>query len=113
MQGDLSLAPQNYFNDAVTTVQQVKAAAGSVMSIVVANTTAAVAYLQVFFLPSANVTLGTTAPEASFRLEANANRVIVFEYPFGDPGATGISIAGTTTATGSSGAALSVVMQYL
>ena len=53
-----------YSNDAVTTVQQIKATQGQIYTLYVLNTTAATAYLQVFCKPSASVTLGSTAPTA-------------------------------------------------
>jgi hypothetical protein len=100
-----------FTNAAVTTAVQVKATQGQVYSLHVGNTTAAVAYLQFFCKPSASVTLGTTGPDASFMLAASAS--IDPSLPTGIcSGGTGITVAGTTTATGSTGAALAVVAAY-
>lgn len=110
-----------FFNDAVTTAVQVKATQGQLYSLSLTNTTAATAYLQVFCKPSASVTLGTTVPDFAIRLKTNAGagdeRDVV--YPLGacsltaaGAGGTGITIAGTTTATGSTGAAISVMASY-
>lgn len=97
-----------YFNDAVAaTVQQVKATAGVLYGLKLVNTTAAVAYLQIFSLPSAGVTLGTTPPAWVIRLAANESANVPMPTP-ANLGGTGISIAGTTGAANSTGAAISV-----
>lgn len=111
-----------FFNDAVAgTAVQVKATVGQLYSLSLTNTTAATAYLQVFCKPLASVTLGTTVPDFTIRLKTNAGagdeRDVVF--PVGACGlnaagtsGTGITIAGTTTATGLTGAAISVMATY-
>lgn len=112
-----------FFNDAVAgTAVQVKATVGQIYSLSLTNTTAATAYLQVFCKPLASVTLGTTAPDFAIRLKTNAGagdeRDVVFPVgtcglsATGTPGGTGITLAGTTTATGSTGAAISVMATY-
>lgn len=101
-----------YFNDAVAgTVQQIKSTAGNIYFLNLLNTTAAAAYLQIFFLPSASVTVGTTTPNWTIRLAANERQIIHLLIPTGSTG-TGLSVAGTTTATGSTGAAVSVSALY-
>jgi len=109
-----------FFNDAVTTAVQVKGTAGQVYMIDVVNTTAAAAYLQIFFKPLTAVTLGTTAPDCVIRLLASVGKTIVFTVPIGFPPAasaatqgSGLTIAGTTTPTGSTTAALSVAAVYM
>lgn len=69
------------------------------------NTTAAVAYIQLFNLPVADVTLGTTAPTLSYGIAASASGNI----PLGDGlklGGSALTIGCTTTRTGSTGAAV-------
>lgn len=109
---------QPFFNDAVAgTVVQVKASTGQLYSLSLTNTTAATAYLQVFCKPSASVTLGTTVADFTFRLKTNAGagdqRDMTFPVGIGCSAGTGLSLAGTTTATGSTGAAISVSASYL
>lgn len=102
-----------FFNDAVAgTVVQVKSAAGALYALSLVNTTAATAYLQIFFLPSAGVTLGTTVAPLVIRLAASAAVQLSFPVGVGASG-TGLSLAGTTTATGLTGAAVSVAAVYV
>lgn len=101
-----------FFNDAVAgTVVQVKSGMGMIYALKLVNTTAATAYLQIFDLASANVTLGSTTAKMTYRLAANESVNIPLSVPL-ELGRTttnaGISLAGTTTATGSTGAAISV-----
>lgn len=105
---------QPFFNDAVAgAVVQVKATAGQIFNAHLLNTTAAAAFLQVFFKPAASVTLGTTAPDYVVHLGANESQTINFPSEgLGLAAGTGISIAGTTTATGSTGAAISTSLAY-
>ena len=106
---------QPFFNDAVAgTVVAIKATQGGIYYLKLVNTTAAVAYLQIFFLPAASVTPGTTVPDWTLRLAANESVPIpelgglgLNAITRGVPG-TGLSAAGTTTATGLTGAAISV-----
>ncbi|MGH8323449.1 MAG: hypothetical protein ACRETD_06575 [Steroidobacteraceae bacterium] len=107
------VAAQPFFNDAVTGVPvQVKAGAGQLFALKLVNTTAATAYLQIFDLLAAGVTLGTTPAKFTLRLAANESVTIPMFVPLGlgqlNDGAAGISMAGTTTAAGSTGAAISV-----
>ena len=69
------------------------------------NTTAAVAYLQVFNLPSASVTLGTTVPALSIGVPASAALVLPLPEDGLNLGGDGLSVAGTTTRAGVTGAA--------
>jgi hypothetical protein len=98
-----------FFNDAVGgTVVNIKSNGfADLLSMKLVNTTAAVAYLQVFDAPAASVTLGTTVPKFVVRLAAsettNPSEIGILQFR-----GTGLSIAGTTTAGGSTGAVISV-----
>ena len=75
------------------------------------NTTAAVAYLQIFNKRAADVTLGTTAPTYAFGVPASGH--ITIPMPEGlYLGGGGMSVAGTTTRTGSTGAAVDINVSY-
>ena len=117
--GGSIIGSQPYFNDAVAAaVQQIAAQASMIVGMKLVNTTGAVAYLQVFAAPAANVTLGTTVPLFVIRLQANESitlydgAVPVQVGQYGQSG-QGLSIAGTTTAGGNTGAAISVTMFYV
>lgn len=58
-------------------------------------------YLQIFFAKASAVTLGTTAPDYVIPLAANG--IVRRDFPngLGKAGSTGLSMACTTTATGS------------
>lgn len=98
-----------FFNDAVAgTVVDIKAnAAGRIDALDLVNTTAAAAYLQIFNTKAANVTLGTTPATHVIRLTANQSKTLTFPQGL-KLGGDGVSIAGTTTAGGTTGAAISV-----
>jgi hypothetical protein len=108
-----------FFNDAVAaTAVQIKATTGQLYLLDLVNTTAAAAYLQVFFKPSASVTVGTTAPDMTIRLLASVGKTLVLTVPVGYPPGTtpqtaGLTVAGTTTATGAVGAAISVSAVFM
>jgi len=94
------IAAAAVFNDAVSnTAVAIAPGRASLMSLRLVNTTAAVAYLQVFNAAQASVTVGT---------RLGANESMVFDL-LGLQMANGISMAGTTTAGGSTGAAISVL----
>lgn len=98
-----------YSGQVAGTVQQLSGSApDAIRLLVLLNTTAAVAYLQIFNLPGASVTLGVTAPWMSLGLPANAGMVL----PIPEIGirclGSGLSIAGTTQRAGSTGAAIDV-----
>lgn len=101
------IAAAAVFNDAVSnTAVAIAPGRASLMSLRLVNTTAAVAYLQVFNAAQASVTVGTTTPAFVVRLGANESLSIGL---LGLQMANGISMAGTTTAGGSTGAAISVL----
>lgn len=70
----------------------------------VGNTTAAIAYIQIFWLAAGDVTLGTTAANVTFAVPASGGVVLSFNVGW-QTGGTAWSMASTTTATGSTGAA--------
>lgn len=115
MNGDLALAGAPFFNDAVNaTPAQVKASYGAITGMKLVNTTGATAYLQIFFKPSGSVTVGTTTADWTIRLGANESTPwLPFYWMAGIPTGTGITLAGTTTATGNTGAAISVMMLFM
>jgi hypothetical protein len=99
-----------FVNAAVTTVVLVKAGQCKITGYHLLNNTAAVAFLQVFdAAAAADVTLGTTVAVLSLGLPASGGAVSALGemgYQF----TKGIVVAGTTTATGSSTASISVNM---
>lgn len=110
---DVYTVMQPFFNDAVAgTVVAVKATQGVLRFMKLVNTTGAAAYLQIFFKPAASVTLGTTVPDWTVRLAASESLPIPdlagVGLMNGPVIGTGLSIAGTTTPTGLTGAAISV-----
>jgi hypothetical protein len=102
------------FNDdnVAATVKQIKLGPGLVAGLKIVNTTAVAAYLQMFDEAASIVTLGTTPPYVWFRLSANESIMIALNEPI-TFGGSGVSIAGTTTPTGNTGAILSVTALYL
>ena len=72
------------------------------------NTTAAAAYLQVHFLPTASVTLATTVPKQQFGLAASESKTIVFPGKGIKIVGSGLTVAGTTARTGNSAAQIDV-----
>jgi|SRR5206468_4780005 len=83
-----------------------------IQAVALLNTTAAVAFLQMFENIAANVVLGTTVPDMSIGLPASGG--ISFPIPDGwlMGGLNGLSIAGTTTSTGAVGAGIQVNIIY-
>lgn len=77
----------------------------SIALIEVGNTTAAIAYIQIFWAAAADVNLGTTAANAVIPVPASGGVVLPFEDSGWKTGGTAWSFASTTTATGSTGAA--------
>ena len=108
---------QPFFNDAVAgAAVQVKADAGFIHALHLVNTTDQPAYLQIFDLLAASVTLGTTVPKWVVRLAANESLTLPLHRPLalGKMGSAnaGISFAGTTSAGGSAPATISVSALY-
>ena len=93
------------------TVTNVDANNPSYVSVMeLANTTAAIAYLQVFWKAAGSVTLGTTVPDVVIGLPASGGAVLHFEDEGWKTRGTAWSIAGTTTRGGLTGAAISVTI---
>lgn len=98
------------FSAQVSGKQQVQATPGRIWGYHLLNTTAALAYLQIFNKAAANVTLGTDTPDWVIPLAANGSAIVP---PIGTLIArhgVAITIAGTTTRTGSTGAAVDVLL---
>jgi hypothetical protein len=83
-----------------TTKQAVKASAGTFGGYYAYNPNSSVAYIQVFDVASGSVTLGTTAPDMIFGIPATSGANL--EITNGVNMGTAITLACTTTATGSS-----------
>lgn len=96
------------------TKQQVKATAGLVYGWQILNNTAAIAYVQVFNLASASVTVGTTVPDYVIPLPGNSTTGAgaTINIPIGITHSVGITIACTTTRGGNTGATCDVVMLF-
>ena len=72
------------------------------------NTTAAIAYLQVFWLPGASVTLGSTVPPQQFGLAPSESKMLVFPGKGLKIQGSGLTLGGTTLRSGSTGAQIDV-----
>jgi hypothetical protein len=107
------MASLAYFNDSVgSTVRAVSSNPAHIVGLKIVNTTGAAAYLQVFAKPATSVTLGSDTPD--FCIPLVADESIFLPMPGVLPsGSTGLSIAGTTTATGSTAAVLKVTVLYV
>lgn len=96
-----------YFDaDADNTATAVKTVAGRVRGIEASNPNTIDAYVQFFDLATGDVTVGTTTPEQSFLVPGGASSTLVgaMDKNFGEDGVdfqTAITVACTTTATGS------------
>lgn len=86
----------------------ISAVSGLLYGWAIINTTAAVAYIQVFDVAAVgDVTLGTTTPRFVIPLAANGVYHFAMKKPI--PFSTGIVVFSTTTTTGSTGAASNAV----
>ena len=83
---------------ATNNLNQIKASLGRIYSLHASNTTATVQYLKLFNLPSASVTMGTTAPVQNIMIPANDVRDLNINLAGLCLGGTGISYAITTGA---------------
>lgn len=103
----LGQATRTYSAQVAGTVVNLDANMGVVIrSLVLVNTTAALAYVQIFKKPAAGVTLGTTTPDLVIPLLASGG-VSLSDVSMKIPG-TGVSLAATTTRTGAVGATVDV-----
>lgn len=108
----------SFFTASLTsTKQQVKATGGTIYGITAVNNGSALAYIQVFNKASANVTVGTTAPDYVVPVPApssgTAGAGIREEYAKGLSFGTGITVACTTTRTGSTTATCDVNVNFV
>ena len=102
-----------FTNSAVAgTKVEVKSSQGVLFAASLLNTTAAVAYLQIFLKAAASVTVGSTTPDYVIGLAADGTAQVTFPVPLGTSAGTGITLAGTTAAGGSTGAAICVSLAY-
>lgn len=103
-------AAQTYSAQVTGTVVNVDAASSvRLHSLVLVNTTAALAYLQIFYLPAASVTLGTTVPHDVIPLLANGG--VSISTGWRGKGLA-LSWAGTTARGNTTGAAIDVFLTY-
>lgn len=79
--------------------------------LIVENNQAAAAWIQIFNLPAASVTLGTTVPDYEFLVAANGNKYIFI--PDGVRLGTSLSVASTTTEGGAVASAAGVLANIL
>lgn len=112
--------PTPFFNDGIAaTVVDLPSQNGRIFGLKLVNTTNATAYLQIFNLPAAKVVLGTTVAAWTIRLAASESIVWPMPENPAEVGGVplpsvvntkgyGLSMAGTTTPTGNTGAAISV-----
>lgn len=97
------------FSGAVTTIQALETKGNcQLRALTFLNTTAAVAYLQIFNLASGSVTLGTTPPTLSIGVPASAALVLALPEEGWQLGGDGLSCAGTTLRTNAVAAQLDV-----
>lgn len=89
----------------------VKASAGNFGGYILYNPNSSAVYVQVFDVASASVTLGTTAPTYVIAIPATATANI--EFSNGINHATAITLAATTTATGSTAPSTACTATFL
>lgn len=103
--GDVGLQPRTsgglsfskLISAATTNLTQIKGSAGQIYGIFATNINAAVRYLKVYNAASASVTVGTTVPDMTLPIPANAAGAgFYLKWPQGVAMGTGISIALTT-----------------
>lgn len=83
----------------------------AVKTLVVANTTVAAAYLQIFGKAASDVTLGTTVPNHVIPILGTGGIALNFGEGW-FVGGTAMSVACTTTRTGSTAAAMDIFLTY-
>ena len=102
----------NDFSEQVTTVVNVFSTAPiTIYSMIVLNTTSAIAYIQMFRAPARNVTLGTTTPGIVLPLPPSSGLAINMSDGW-HIGGNGLCLGATTTRTGSSTAACDIWIAY-
>lgn len=103
--GSLSCAALN------ATVQAIKTSAGQLGKVQCDNNNAAWTYIQIFNATTGNVTLGTTAPAGIVPLAPSLSGGFALSL-VGDQYSTAISVAATTTATGSTAPGTAINCQF-
>lgn len=107
-----SIKTSKYVNAALSnTASVVKNSKGSIYQIYVLNTNAAVTYIQIY--DSASVTVGTTVAIQSYGIPANGVLNISITAPDRLAFLNNITIAATTTATGSTAPTTPVVANII
>lgn len=106
------------FDSSITNVvESLKASAGVLGQIVVWNTNANDAFLQLFNLATGSVTLGTTTPTLVYPIQGgttnNPGKTVIDVWVSGIQFSTAISYAVTTTATGSAAVTTPVSASFL
>lgn len=98
-----------YSNPALAATKAVvKASPASVAALHIHNPAAAITYIQFFNKLTANVTVGTTAPDLVLGIPANGTLTLTPSWPIDF--SVGLVIAATTTTTGSSAPATAAVV---
>lgn len=97
-------ATQTVKTNVNATVQNVKVSAGTLYGLLLTNTTAAAAFVQVFDVTSGSITVGTTPPSQMHLVPAGSSMLLSFPA-VGVAFLTAINVASTTTATGNTGSA--------
>lgn len=112
-------SPTPFFNGAVSNTAVQISAARTVLGFLRLIAGATAAFLQIFNLPSASVTVGTTAATWVIQLAASQDLTLVNGFMDAPPlgvlslGGTGLTIAWTTTAGGSTAPANAVSVHAL
>ena len=102
-----------YFDaDCDNTAQSVKAGSGNLKGWYISNTNTAVAYVQIYNIASGSVTVGTSTPTLSLGIPPNDGAANVLSEP-GIGFGTQISVACTTTATGSTDPTTGLVVNLI
>ena len=81
-------------------VRAIKSGGSRIFGYLINNPNAAEAFMQIFYKPSTSVILGTTAPDLIVKIAATGSVAWDFMDPRG-VNSTGLSMAATTTDTGS------------
>lgn len=103
---------RTFFSAAVKTAVDIKASKGLIQYLHAVNGDAAVRYIQVFNVPAASVTLGTTVPVLVLTLAASTYNS--FSFPAAVAlGGSGISVAATTAAAGNTTSTANCVVNAL
>lgn len=100
---------KSYSAQVNATKAQVSDSPVTVGAIIAYNQGGAVGYIQMFFQPSTSVTVGTTVPDKVIPMPATGGFVLSFDDGW-YVGGTGLTIACTTTRTGSTNSTTDIFM---